>query len=160
MIDLASEMSESKLFRSLNYLQMTVPDLTAPNSAQIEEALGFIQHYAGDGMVYLHCKAGYSRTAVIAGAYLLATGRAENVDHAVALLRAGAAQHHYPARGDECPAGLPRRGATLFCQLMLMFQLFCIFDPPAFHRPEHDNCQYITTGMKCSYACHRMAEPK
>jgi protein phosphatase len=37
--------------------------------------------------VYVHCKVGYSRTAAVAGAYLLKSGQAEGVEQAVGMLR-------------------------------------------------------------------------
>ena len=54
---------------------------------QFQEAISFIEHHAGAGIVYIHCKAGYSRTAAIAGAYLLACGKANTVDKALSELR-------------------------------------------------------------------------
>ncbi|HZW07107.1 MAG TPA: dual specificity protein phosphatase family protein, partial [Phycisphaerales bacterium] len=40
------------------------------------------------GKVYLHCKLGYSRTAAVAGHWLLRSGRVRTADEAVAMLRA------------------------------------------------------------------------
>jgi protein phosphatase len=37
--------------------------------------------------VYLHCKVGYSRSAAVAGAYLLASGQAATAEGAADLLR-------------------------------------------------------------------------
>ncbi len=36
---------------------------------------------------YLHCKIGYSRTAAVVGAYLLAAGHASTVEEAIELMR-------------------------------------------------------------------------
>jgi protein-tyrosine phosphatase len=38
--------------------------------------------------VYVHCKIGYSRSAAIVGAYLIQSGKATDVEQAVALIRA------------------------------------------------------------------------
>jgi protein phosphatase len=37
--------------------------------------------------VYIHCKAGYSRTAAVAGAWLLSTGRARTAEEVVLMLK-------------------------------------------------------------------------
>ena len=87
VVDLAVEFSEPSALRELAYLQLPVLDLTAPTPYQIEGALEFIHKHAAHGAVYLHCKIGYSRTAAIAGAYLLATHQAGTVEEALAILR-------------------------------------------------------------------------
>ena len=87
VIDLAAEFSKSSALGELAYLQLSVLDLTAPTPEQIDQALAFIQEHAATGAVYVHCKIGYSRTATIAGAYLLATNQAGTVAEALAILR-------------------------------------------------------------------------
>jgi predicted protein tyrosine phosphatase/membrane-associated phospholipid phosphatase len=88
VVDLTGEMSEAASFLALAYLHLPTMDLTAPLPEQIERAIDFIREHSERGIVYVHCKAGYSRTAVIAGTYLLATGCATDADQAVAALRA------------------------------------------------------------------------
>jgi protein-tyrosine phosphatase len=51
-------------------------DLTAANSDQLREGVEFISQRAQTGIVCVHCKVGYSRSAVVVGAYLLASGQA------------------------------------------------------------------------------------
>ena len=63
-------------------------DLTAPTPEQLDEAVAFVANQSECGVVYVHCKAGYSRTAAVAGAYLLSNGEAANVDETTAILRA------------------------------------------------------------------------
>ena len=87
VVDLTGEFSEPAVFRGLNYLQLSVLDLTAPHRSQIDQAVEFIQQNRRNGIVYVHCKAGYSRTAVIAGAYLLASGEAATPRAAIEMLR-------------------------------------------------------------------------
>ncbi len=87
VVDLTAEFSEAATFRHLPYLQLPILDLTAPTPDQFDEAIAFIEGHAGAGTVYLHCKAGYSRTATVAGAYLLTSGSAETVEQALAELR-------------------------------------------------------------------------
>jgi predicted protein tyrosine phosphatase len=87
VVDLTAEFSESSELRALPYLQIPVLDLTAPTPQQIDQAVAFISHHENNGIVYVHCKIGYSRTAAIAGAYLLASGQVDSVEQAVAALR-------------------------------------------------------------------------
>ncbi len=87
VLDLTLEFSAPAPFRALNYLSLPVLDLTAPAPEQVRDALAFIAREAPQGVVYVHCKIGYSRSAAIAGSYLVASGRAANADDAVAILR-------------------------------------------------------------------------
>lgn len=87
VVDLTAEFTETAALRGLAYLQVPVLDLTAPRREQIDEAVAFMRQHAARGGVYVHCKIGYSRTAAVAGAYLLATGRAGSAEEAIALLR-------------------------------------------------------------------------
>ncbi len=87
VIDLTCEFDEPPAFQALSYLNLQTLDLSAPTAAQIARAVVFIREHETRSIVYLHCKAGYSRTAVIAAAYLLATARAATVDEAIAQLR-------------------------------------------------------------------------
>jgi membrane-associated phospholipid phosphatase/predicted protein tyrosine phosphatase len=87
VVDLTAEFSEVRLLRDLAYLQLSILDLTPPTPEQIDEAVAFINQHAGRGIVYLHCKVGYSRTAAVAGAYLLATGKVTTAEQAINLMR-------------------------------------------------------------------------
>ena len=62
-------------------------DLTAPSAEQFAEIVRIIETEAARGIVYVHCKAGYSRSAGAAGAWLLATGRAASISDAIAALK-------------------------------------------------------------------------
>ena len=46
----------------------------------------FIANQSRNGIVYIHCKAGYSRSAAAVAAYLLDAGKAETIRDAVAQL--------------------------------------------------------------------------
>jgi hypothetical protein len=87
VLDLACEFSEARPFRSLRYLQLSILDLTAPTAAQMDAAIDFIGRESRQGIVYVHCKIGYSRTAAIAGAWLLASGQAASAEDALEQLR-------------------------------------------------------------------------
>ena len=88
ILDLTSELTEAGPFQSAAYCNEQVMDLTAPTEAQLQGALNFIAAQIAGGVVYIHCKAGYSRTAAIAGAWLLSTRRAASAADAIAQLRA------------------------------------------------------------------------
>jgi protein-tyrosine phosphatase/membrane-associated phospholipid phosphatase len=87
VLDLTAEFSESAPFRSLAYRNIPVLDLTAPTSDQLEEMAAFIEEESSKGIVYVHCKIGYSRTAAAASAYLLRTGKVRTVRDAIDFLR-------------------------------------------------------------------------
>lgn len=86
VLDLTAEFSETVPFRRTKYYNLPILDLTAPTQEQLHEAVAFIAAEATKGMVYVHCKIGYSRSAAVAGAYLLASGQAATVEEAVARL--------------------------------------------------------------------------
>ena len=87
VLDLTAEFSEPAPFTDLPYLNLPVLDLTAPSPDQFERAVSFIRKHAATGTVYVHCKVGYSRTAAIAGAYLIASGTVGTVEEALKGLR-------------------------------------------------------------------------
>jgi protein-tyrosine phosphatase/membrane-associated phospholipid phosphatase len=87
VLDLTAEFSEAAPFLTARYRHLPVLDLTAPTPDQLHDAVAFIAEQAATGTVYVHCKAGYSRSAAAVGAYLLASGQADRVEEAVALLR-------------------------------------------------------------------------
>ena len=86
VLDLTVEFSEAPRFRSLRYHHLPVLDLTAPTPSQLVEAAEIIDREAALGVIYVHCKAGYSRSAGAVGAWLLWTGQAGSVTEIVALL--------------------------------------------------------------------------
>ncbi len=87
VLDLTAEFSEAEPFRSLKYRNIPLLDLTAPSTEQLREMAAFIDNESRQGVVYVHCKIGYSRSAAAAAAYLLQTGKARSVAEAVARLR-------------------------------------------------------------------------
>ena len=87
VLDLTAEFSEAKPFRRLIYRNIPILDLTAPSTDQLREMAAFIDDESRKGVVYIHCKIGYSRTAAAAAAYMLQTGKARSVADAIALLR-------------------------------------------------------------------------
>jgi membrane-associated phospholipid phosphatase len=88
VLDLTAEFSEAAQFRSLIYKNLPILDLTAPTPAQLQDAVAFITQHCSSGTVLIHCKVGYSRSAVVVGAYLLKAGHSRSADDALASLRA------------------------------------------------------------------------
>jgi protein-tyrosine phosphatase/membrane-associated phospholipid phosphatase len=87
VLDLTAEFSEAAPLRVVNYRQLPILDLTAPTQQQLSEAVRFIGTEAAKGTVLVHCKIGYSRSAAVVGAYLLASGQAATAQEAVDRLR-------------------------------------------------------------------------
>ena len=87
VLDLTAEFTESVPFRSLIYTNIQILDLTAPTIDQLEEMAAFIETESKKGIVYVHCKIGYSRTAAAAAAYLLRGGEVATVAEALDRLR-------------------------------------------------------------------------
>ena len=87
VLDLTAEFSAPRVFRALRYRNIPILDLTAPSVAQLEEMARFIAAEAERGIVYVHCKIGFSRSAAAVAAYLLRSGRADEVEESLAQLR-------------------------------------------------------------------------
>jgi len=87
VLDLTAEFSETRPLLKTRYRNIPILDLTAPSQQQLHEAVAFIAEEAAKGIVYVHCKIGYSRSAAVACAYLLARGQAVTAEEAVAWLR-------------------------------------------------------------------------
>ena len=87
VLDLTGEFSETAPFLSLRYLNVPILDLTGPTQEQLERCVAFIIEHAEQGVVYVHCKIGYSRSAATVAAYLISSGAARSADEAFAILR-------------------------------------------------------------------------
>jgi predicted protein tyrosine phosphatase len=87
VLDLTAEFSEAKPFLAKNYLNVPVLDLTAPSQEQLHQMAAFVAERSARGIVYIHCKIGYSRSAAAVAAFLLTTNRAATAEEAVAALR-------------------------------------------------------------------------
>jgi membrane-associated phospholipid phosphatase/predicted protein tyrosine phosphatase len=87
VLDLTAEFSEARPFLKLRYRNIQILDLTAPGLDQLQEMAKFIEQESKRGIVFVHCKIGYSRTGAATGAYLLHSGKAATVAEALELLR-------------------------------------------------------------------------
>lgn len=97
VVDLTAEHRARTSFRSLSYLNLPVLDLTTPSLACCQVACAFIDEHAPRGRIYLHCGLGYSRSAMVAAAYLLHTREAADAEHACRLIE----ERHALARLSE-----------------------------------------------------------
>jgi protein-tyrosine phosphatase/membrane-associated phospholipid phosphatase len=88
VLDLTAEFDEARPFLQLSYLNIPILDLTAPGQDQLRTMAAFIEQHSSTGVVYVHCKIGYSRSAGAIAAYLLSSDRAASVDEALSMLRA------------------------------------------------------------------------
>ena len=87
VLDLTAEFSEPAPLRSAAYRNIPILDLTAPNIDQLTEMASFIERESATGIVYVHCKIGYSRTAAAIAAYLLRSHLAKSAPEALDLVR-------------------------------------------------------------------------
>jgi protein-tyrosine phosphatase len=87
VLDLSAEFSEAKPFRKINYRGIPVLDLTAPTQSQLVEMSNFIANHSSNGVVYVHCKIGYSRSAAAVAAYLIMSGKVKTTEEAFAMIR-------------------------------------------------------------------------
>lgn len=87
VLDLTSEFSAPAAFRRLAYRNIPILDLTAPAQAQLHDMARFIAEQEQHGIVYVHCKIGYSRSAAAIGAWLLWTRNVKNVAEAIDRMR-------------------------------------------------------------------------
>ena len=87
VLDLTAEFSEPRPLRQLTYKNIATLDLTAPSQDQLEEILDFIEHESVSGIVYVHCKIGYSRTAAVAAAWLLRSATVTSMSEAIDSVR-------------------------------------------------------------------------
>ncbi|RWS27079.1 Protein-tyrosine phosphatase mitochondrial 1-like protein, partial [Leptotrombidium deliense] len=56
----------------VEFLQLSTADIFhAPNQEKIEKGIAFIKQFEGTGTVYVHCKAGRTRSATLVACYLI-----------------------------------------------------------------------------------------
>jgi hypothetical protein len=87
VLDLSAEFSEAKPFRKINYRNVPILDLTPPTQEQLVEMSEFIGTHSRNGVVYVHCKIGYSRSAAAVAAYLIINGNANSAEEAFTIIR-------------------------------------------------------------------------
>jgi protein-tyrosine phosphatase len=88
VLDLTAEFTAATPFRATDYLNIQILDLTAPTQSQLDDIVAFIMEESATGIVYVHCKIGYSRSAAAVIAWMIASGAVDSVTEGVARLRA------------------------------------------------------------------------
>lgn len=87
VIDMTAEFVEPEEVRSgRRYLCVPTLDGAAPNVERLAHTL--VEALAFQGNVYVHCAAGYGRSATAMAVLLVARGLARDVDHAIEVMRA------------------------------------------------------------------------
>jgi len=87
VLDVTGEFTQAKPFLALRHMNIPILDLTAPTWEQMNKSAAFIGREKENGTVYVHCKIGFSRSAVMVGAYLLVSGAVKNAGEAIELMR-------------------------------------------------------------------------
>jgi len=87
VLDVTSEFPAPRPFRKIARLSLPILDLTAPSMAQLEQGVDFIRKEIKKGIVYVHCKIGYSRSAVFVGAHLMSAGISKSAEESVSIMR-------------------------------------------------------------------------
>ena len=77
----------------------------------------FVIEQSSRGVVYIHCKIGYSRSAAVVCAWVLATGRAGTVAEAVAVVRR--ARPQVIVRPEALQVRSPPRGGGLRARVLV-----------------------------------------
>jgi len=87
VLDLSAEFPETRPFRMLRYRSFPILDLTAPSVADLKEMARFVTEQSRHGIVYVHCKIGYSRSGAAVAAFLMLSGSAQDTDEALSMIR-------------------------------------------------------------------------
>jgi protein-tyrosine phosphatase len=111
-LDLTAGFPASEPLRKLAYLNIQLLPLTVPNLDQLREAVRFVDEQSQKGIVYVHGALGYSRSAGVVAAYLLAKGVAASVPDAIERVRRLVPQtlldEQWTRRLEEFAQGVPR----------------------------------------------------
>lgn len=85
LVDLAAELPVDR--EGVAYRAAPMLDLLPPTVEQIDDAVAAVDALAAERPTLLFCALGYARSATVAAAWLLASGRAAGVDEALAAVR-------------------------------------------------------------------------
>ncbi len=86
VLDLAPELPEICGLDGIEYRHVPMLDLVPPSVVQLNAALEFIESQPPDSKLLIHCALGFSRSAIVAAAYLIREG--QPVHRALARIRA------------------------------------------------------------------------
>src|SRR4029453_11418227 len=84
VIDLTSESKETTAFREgARYVPLPVLDLTVPDAVTLARSCEIIRNQLPHGPVFIHCLLGLGRSAYVAAAWMLESGRCTTPGEAV-----------------------------------------------------------------------------
>ncbi len=92
VLDLTAEFNLSPAAWARPHRSVPLLDLVVPTPAQLTQAVAALDELAAHPPVLVHCALGYSRSALVAAAWLLHRGRAATPAEALAQLRAARPQ--------------------------------------------------------------------
>lgn len=88
VLDLTTEHSR-RAHADAAYAQVPMLDLLVPNPQELSQAVSALEslRLQNNGPVLVHCALGLTRSAAVLLAWLVKTGRAQNLDHALEIMR-------------------------------------------------------------------------
>ncbi|SES74157.1 phosphatase PAP2/dual specificity phosphatase family protein [Hymenobacter actinosclerus] len=98
VLDLTAEFNLSPAARARSHHSVPLLDLVLPSLEELQQAVAALHRLWPHRPVLVHCALGYSRSALVVAAWLLATGRAATPAEAVAQLQAARPQVHLTKR--------------------------------------------------------------
>jgi protein-tyrosine phosphatase/membrane-associated phospholipid phosphatase len=101
VLDLSAEYPAPRALLRLPYCNIQILDMTPPTVEQLHAASDFIAEWSAKGNVFVHCAMGYTRSATVAAAYLLASGSAKTVDDALATIRSSRGGIRIRSRNEQ-----------------------------------------------------------
>lgn len=89
VLDLTAEYSDpaARIVEPDRYENIPILDLTRPGLEQLLHSVDWIEAQRQNGAVFVHCSLGLSRSSMVVASWLLATGRADTIDSAIARVR-------------------------------------------------------------------------
>ena len=87
VLDLCAELPRAPATAPLRYSAIPLLDLVPPSANELQQAVAELEQLRQHGPVLLHCALGLSRSAAVAAAWLLSTGRAANPAQAIERVR-------------------------------------------------------------------------
>ena len=87
IVDLTAEFNEplDVIRKGKNYICLPTLDASVPSVSELRELVTKLVNWEGN--IYIHCAIGHGRSAMVAGAVLVARGLAENAEVAQAMLK-------------------------------------------------------------------------
>lgn len=87
VLDLTAEYDAPAWSRHVEYAGVPMLDMAAPEAEDLSRCVEHVERARKGGGVYIHCAMGLGRSVMVAAAYLLASGRASDVEQAVEAVR-------------------------------------------------------------------------